>query len=411
MGVGAHVRFLKEGREAWNAWRAETPDLVPDLRSENLHDLDLSRFNFSGADLAQANLRRANLSYADLSAAKLESSWLEGANLGFAKLSKANLRLVRANGANFLEADLSRADLRSARLPSAILDYANLRRVKANGAEMDGCHFDSSVLAEADFTGCSLGGVQLSAADLTSANLRNCNLIYGTLVRTRVEGTVLTGSWVYGVSTWDLEGNPKDQTGLVISGTRNEALMQGPEQQGPSQAGARITVDNIEIAQFVNLLLGKPRIREAIDAITSRVVLVLGRFIPDRKDVLDALRAELRRQGLVALIFDFEAPTSRDLTETVTTLALLSRLVVADLTDPRSIPQELAQIVPNMPSVSIVPILQEGQEEYGMFEHFSRYPWVLPVRHYSDSSELISHIQDWIIAPAETARRSNRPHG
>jgi hypothetical protein len=45
---------------------------------------------------------------------------------------------------------------------------------------------------------------------------------------------------------------------------------------------------------FVYLLLDKERIRNIIDTITGKVVLILGRFTDERKAVLDALRDELR---------------------------------------------------------------------------------------------------------------------
>jgi len=38
-----------------------------------------------------------------------------------------------------------------------------------------------------------------------------------------------------------------------------------------------ITVDNLEVAQFIYLLLNNQKIRDVIDTITSKVVLILGR--------------------------------------------------------------------------------------------------------------------------------------
>ena len=64
-----------------------------------------------------------------------------------------------------------------------------------------------------------------------------------------------------------------------------------------------ITVDNIEVAQFVYILLNNPKIRDVIDTIGRKAVLILGRFTPERKAVLDALREELRKRGYVPILF------------------------------------------------------------------------------------------------------------
>jgi len=75
-------------------------------------------------------------------------------------------------------------------------------------------------------------------------------------------------------------------------------------------------------------------------------VLTLGRFSEYRKPVLDAIREELRKHNYLPIMFDFEATTNQTIIETVKTLAGLSRFVIADLTDARSVPQELQIIAP-----------------------------------------------------------------
>ena len=95
-----------------------------------------------------------------------------------------------------------------------------------------------------------------------------------------------------------------------------------------------ITVDNIEVAQFIYLMLHNQKIRDVIDTITSKAVLILGRFTDERKAVLDALREELRKRNYLPILFDFDVPASRDITETVSLLARMARFIVADITDP-----------------------------------------------------------------------------
>jgi hypothetical protein len=80
----------------------------------------------------------------------------------------------------------------------------------------------------------------------------------------------LTGCSIYGVSAWRLKLAGTKQQDLVI--TREDE----PE----------ITVDDIEVAQFFYLMLNNQKIRNVIDTITSKVVLILGRFTQERKPVL-----------------------------------------------------------------------------------------------------------------------------
>jgi hypothetical protein len=137
-----------------------------------------------------------------------------------------------------------------------------------------------------------------------------------------------------------------------------------------------VTVDNIEVAQFVYLLFNNEKIREVIDTIGMKSVLLLGRFTEGRMVVLERLREKLRDLGFVPIVFNFDKPETKDFTETVRLLCNLSHFVIVDITNPRSTPLELQATVPDY-MVPFAPILQEGETPFAMFVDLkNKYDWV-----------------------------------
>ena len=315
------------------------------------------------------NERRAHFTNADLSLANLAGAHLAGAQLAGADLSGA---------------DLDGAYLRGAYLDGANLVAANLRNAHLDGADLCGAHLD----------GAYLNGAYLGNADLRGAHLGGADLQRTTFVGTRLQGADLTGCRVYGISAWDLHVDEHTtQVNLIIT----------PAGQ------AEVSVDNLKVAQFVYLLLNNPEIRDVIDTVAKKAVLILGNFGAERKAVLDALRDELRKRDYVPILFDFEKPDSRDLAETVSTLAHLARFVIADLTEPKSVPQELSHIVPILYSVPVQPIILAGQRPYALFEHFVRSPLVLKPYPYANQKALLAGLEERVIAPAEAKAQELAP--
>ena len=158
-------------------------------------------------------------------------------------------------------------------------------------------------------------------------------------------------------------------------------------------------LDDLEI--LLGLLQDNGKIPLLIDTTTEKVVLILGRFTPKRKAVLNSISEELRKNKYAPVIFDFEKPGSRDITETISLLAHMARFIIADITDAKAVPAELERIVPGLPSVPVMPIILASSDEYALFEHIKRYPWVLNPYRYESEAELIASIRDEVIIPAE----------
>jgi uncharacterized protein YjbI with pentapeptide repeats len=272
-----------------------------------------------------------------------------------------------------------RPDLSGANLREAHLFKANL-----GGANLTEAHLSRAHLSEADLNGADLSRANLSFAHLGGANLTGADLQRATLIDTDFTDADLTGCSIFGVSAWGLKLEEAKQQNLVI--TRPDE----PE----------ITVDDIEVAQFIYLMLHNQKIRKVIDTITSKSVLILGRFTAERKAVLDALRDELRKRDYLPILFDFDVPASRDITETVSLLARMARFIIADLTDPSSIPKELEAIVPGL-AVPVQPLLEGTSRPYAMFKDYWKYEWVLPVYRYEGLEALLAAVAEKVIAPAE----------
>ena len=128
MADSDHVSKIKQGAAAWNRWREEEPDVMPDLGWANLNGLNLDGVVFAKSVLKLAFCKGCSFVGADFSGASMRGVNLEGCDLRGAVFREANLE-----GAHMLGADLTGADFAGANLKLA--------------------NFDGAVLKDADFTG------------------------------------------------------------------------------------------------------------------------------------------------------------------------------------------------------------------------------------------------------------------
>jgi hypothetical protein len=150
---------------------------------------------------------------------------------------------------------------------------------------------------------------------------------------------------------------------------------------------------------------------ELMSELTKHRVMILGRFSKRRLAVLKAVQAKLAEHPnrYEPELFTYERPESRDLIESVMGFAALSRFVVADLTEPRSIQAELQAIIPNYQSLPVVPILAAGAKEFSLFAALARRPNVVPTVHYRGIDDLRSKIDREIVPRAEEMRSKAAP--
>ena len=404
MANDEHLDILRQGVNVWNSWRKENPEIEPVLAGANLFRADLKGIDLSGAVLNGANLEAANLGKAHLQEANLQNallmrSALHGADLRDAVCKRANLdgailkgavlhntSFVRAKltGARLIFAQMNGTKFTGANLSNAVFISAKGDSTDFRGAKLIDANLHKAILRNADFREANLSGSNLRNTDLTDAKFMAANLRNVSFVETVIAGAGFQGCRVYGVSAWDLIGEPSNENDLVINPSGKPSIQ----------------VDGIEVAQFIYLLIENQKLRKIIDTFTSRVVLILGRFTPERKIILDDLKKALRKWGFVPIVFDFDRPKGKDFTETVMTMAGLSLFVIADITNPKSSPLELQATIPNY-QVPFVPIIQEGEEPFSMMANLqSKYDWVLDTLRYDSSDTLIEVLKNAVIDPA-----------
>ena len=253
-----HLTIMKRGTDVWNEWRKQYPKLRPDLEKAFL-------FNFS---FFNGNLRNANLRKACFRGACLMQACLCKADLREAEFHDAELR-----GADFSKANLSRSSFLCADLSRAILKRAILMGVVLRGANLGGADLRNADLRGVDLRGADLSWAILSEANLSKANLTNCA--------------------VYAISAWNVQLDATLQSNLIITPEDDESI---------------VRVDNLEVAQFIYLILNHSKLRDVLTAVTDRGVLLLGRFGNGGLEVLQTLAAKLREEKYLPILFDFERP-------------------------------------------------------------------------------------------------------
>ena len=143
---------------------------------------------------------------------------------------------------------------------------------------------------------------------------------------------------------------------------------------------------------------------EIMSELSRRRVLILGRFTGRRLKILETIKSRLAAHPnrYIPELFTYSKPDSRDLMESIIGFAALSRFIIADLSEPKSLPSELEGIVPNFQSVPVVPVINQTGREYATFSSVQRRPNVVkPTVRYRDLDDLLQKLDAVVVPLAE----------
>lgn len=204
-----YIELLSRGAKAWNEWRINYPFKAPCLREVNFVNA------FSGSGFY--NLPE-----------------FYGVNFSDVDFNCSSFRNSTFCDCTFDGAKITFSDLVDAYFQSCTFKNVNMRVCKIGSA-----HFIDCIFEDSDLSYCSAENTSFHGSSFKNTALENISF-----VKSDFSNTVLDGCRVYGISSWNLNLDNSEQRNLVIT-KKNE-----PE----------ITVDNIELAQFLYLMIKEPLI-------------------------------------------------------------------------------------------------------------------------------------------------------
>lgn len=194
-----HLAKLKEGVEAWNEWRDNNPDIIPDLQDHKFkftfdekpapQGNNFKRIAMLGEQLEQINFCDTNLKGTTIIAASFKGAMLTRANLEGAYIAMTDFRGAMLGGVIFKQAHLS---------------DVNFEEVWLHSANFAGANFVESNLKKANCMGASFVGAKFMWTEMPGA--RVCGVKYDNeMVCTGINVDGCTGSQKFVRHVRDLE--------------------------------------------------------------------------------------------------------------------------------------------------------------------------------------------------------------
>jgi hypothetical protein len=252
----------------------------------------------------------------------------------------------------------------------------------------DDTKFEEGDFSRADFSNATFRNTRfnktiLSGASFDGATFVNCNLNRVNLVGASFCVREITETVVYGIAAWDLKTcEGMKQSKLVIERTYDLYSTIVADGKIP------LMVDDIELAQFVYYLSSHRKLRDTLNVLNTRGVLMLGGFENGGLERLNSIGERLAHHGYMPMTFDFGRPDSLSMTETVITMAGLSKFVIVDLSSGPSVPFELKSIFIAMKK----PLLAIGNP-FALFRDMADLTSVVRIDHQDEVETKLSEME------------------
>ena len=124
-----HVAKLKEGREAWNAWR-ETSDETPDLSGVQLAGVSLDSYDLHSTDFSDADLVRVTFQHALCDDCSFERATLIYSVFVSTGMIRCNFRHATITNGTFESCTFDQADLTETTLWWSAFSHLSFRSVR-----------------------------------------------------------------------------------------------------------------------------------------------------------------------------------------------------------------------------------------------------------------------------------------
>ncbi len=164
MEVVNFKRLFQSGAKAWNAWRNEHPDRIPDLTGTRLKGITIEGYDFSKMNFKLRFFEKSTIKAVNFSSAKFKATTFEGCTIQNTDFQQADLGSVNFKTAIILNCNFSGANLESAKFNGALLDHGicdentNFSNAIFDDAKIKDSNVEKGNFHEADIMNCRFEG-------------------------------------------------------------------------------------------------------------------------------------------------------------------------------------------------------------------------------------------------------------